>query len=292
MGKSDWLRKRNLSVFMTPRDIDVPGLDAERLARDLHDMNVTMISFLVGGYIANYPTELPMQRKVPGLGQRDLPKDVIEAVHRYGIKAIAAIDLGVLPAHAAEAHPDWCATDINGKPYVIVPGELYNACLMGGYYTDYGFRMVREILGRYDADGIQLNNFGFTGKGICYCPGCRSDFRRVCGEEIPERKDWSDPVFRRFMRWREMKTNEGAQRMRRMVKKVDPELPFMGNSACFGDADWVLGSSIDKEGVAEFEDIVKVEAQTRIKSNIEQDNPDWQWIHWTAEEASFLTSVI
>lgn len=292
-AKTDWLKQRNLSVFMTPRDIDVPGMDVERLAQDLSELNVTMISFLAGGYIANYPTELPLQRKVPGLGKRDFPREVIDAVRRFGIKACTAVDLGVLPAHAAAAHPDWCALDAQGRPYEIVPGELYNACLMGGYFTDYGFRIVREIITRYRPDAFQLNNFGFIGKGICYCPSCRDDFRRWSGgESIPLRKDWNDPLFRRFLRWREIKTNEGAARMRRMVKEVDPDLPFMGNSACFGDAGWVLGSSIDKEGVAEFEDIVKVEAQTRIRTNVDKLPVEWQWIHWTAEEAGYLTSVI
>lgn len=292
MGKSDWLKTRNRSIFMTPRDIDVANLDVEQLAKDLHDMSVSMLCFFSGGYITNYPSELPLVRKAPMLGNRDLTAEIIQAIHKYDIKAVAGLELAVIPGTTARLHPDWCAIDINGNPYQL-PGDLFTTCLMGGYYSDYGFKMAREIITRYDVDGMQLNSFGFQSYGskVCYCENCREDFRKTYGAEIPRVVDWNDPNYRKFFRWREAKVNEGAERMRNMVKDVNPDIPFTGNASCFGDPEWIARSSIDKEGVAEFEDIVKVEAQKRLTLNEAKDEVHWQWMLWPAEEANYLTAV-
>ena len=102
---SAWLARRNRGLHMTIRDVDCAGFDVPRFIRDLQALHVTFFSFFVGGYVTTYPTQLAFQRVSPYLYGRDLAGEIFDAARAAGIKTLAMIDTGQLPAHAAQAHP-------------------------------------------------------------------------------------------------------------------------------------------------------------------------------------------
>ena len=56
---NSWLNQRNCGIHMTIRDIDCENFDAQRMAKDFHDMGVNFFSFFAGGYVTTYPSKLP-----------------------------------------------------------------------------------------------------------------------------------------------------------------------------------------------------------------------------------------
>jgi hypothetical protein len=291
MMDNAWLYRRNRSVHITIRDIDCEGFDVERFIGDMHALHVTFFSFFAGGYVTTYPTRLAYQRMSPWLAGRDLAGEIIDEAHRKDIKAIPMIDLGQLPAHAADDHPEWCAIDRDGKPYVAAENH-FRSCTMGGYVAEYSREMVREIVERYPVDGMKFGgaSYGFMGN-ICYCENCRRSFYEEYGYEIPRTRDWTDPVWKKFIRWRMDKVVLRVESLVNMVHEFRAGLPVMGNSVCFGNPGWTMRASYDMERVATVQDAVQVEAQTRMEIAGTDAPVRWQYLRWPAEEASYMTSV-
>ncbi|MCU6793192.1 beta-galactosidase trimerization domain-containing protein [Paenibacillus sp. WQ 127069] len=294
MGKWDWLQERNRGIHMTIRDVDCIDFDAKRLAKDLHELDVNFLTFFSGGYVTTYPSQVSLQRRSPFLQDRDITGEIIEALHEYGIKALPSIEFGVMPIEAGFVHPEWCARDHEGNPYTVAE-TLYACCPLGGYHHELGELFVQEVLSRYDVDGLYWcgASYGFQayGSGICYCDKCQADFLKTSGQTIPAIKDWSDPLWKPFLKWRMEKTTESAKRIYDMVKKINPEIPVLGNAVCFGDAGWTVNSSLDMEEIARYQDTVIIEAQSRVKINETTDHEDWHSLTWPDEETRYMTSI-
>ena len=295
MGKIDWLHQRSKGVHLTIRDIDCIDFDAERLAKDLHDLHANVLSFFCAGYVTVYPTSLDKIRVSPFLGERDIVGDIVSALHKYEIGAVAAMDLSLLPENAAEGNPEWCSLDENGNPYRANKdlGNFFIACPLSGYQNEYIAEILKELVTKYELDGIKFGggSYGFQqyGGGICHCHRCRESFFDYSGYEIPTKKDWSNPVWGTFQRWRMERVVERSMILYNMVKSLDPDMPVMCNSVCFGETGWTTNSSLDIERMAEYIDAVQVEAQTRVR--VEGEHTDWDFLLWPAEEANYLSTV-
>ncbi len=78
----------------------------------------------------------------------------------------------------------------------------YFSCVNSGYYKEYIPSVLQEIIERYHPDGFSDNSWKGLGRNtICYCDNCRRRFREDCSEELPEKVDWDDPVYRKWVRW-------------------------------------------------------------------------------------------
>jgi hypothetical protein len=293
MGKLDWISGRLCGIHMTIRDIDCRDFDAARMARDFHELGVDFFSFFAAGYVTTYPSALPLQRVSPYLAPgRDLAGEIIREAHRYGIKAIAMADLGQLPEKAAVERPDWCALDRHDQPFRI-DHEHMAACAMGGWQGEYAKLIVGELVQRYpDVDGIKFGggSYGFS-EETCYCANCRRSFNELTGLEIPREKNFGNPVYISFLKWRYHSTAERVKFLHDLVKSFDSELLVMGNSVCFGDPDWTLRSSLDQEKMARFQDAIQVEAQTRVKLEHNRHIPIWQSLSMSGEEANYMSCL-
>ncbi len=291
MAQPDWLRGLNRAIHLTIRDVDCEGFDVEAMMREFDRLNVTVFSFFAGGYVTTYPTDLELQRKSPWLGSRDLTGEIVEAAHRYGIKAIPMIDLGQLPKHAYEAHPEWAAVPPDGGVGTEGP-DLYTSCPMGGFIRDYCRQMVREIVGRYDVDGMKFGggSYGFT-PYPCHCDACRKAYAQDVGCALPLARNWDDRNWRRYVRWRTERTAETVQLLVDMVHQIKPELPVVGNAVCFGDPGWTVKRSLDMDRLANIEDIVQVEIQSRAWYDHRSGTASWKYLRWPAETAAYMSEV-
>lgn len=153
-----------------------------------------------GGIVAYYPSRFELQYRAEHLGHRDLFGEVVAAAREEGLAVLARMDSNRATGEVFEAHPDWFARDRDGEP--IRARDRFTACVNSPYYSEYIPGILREIIERYQPDGFTDNSW--TGLGfhtICHCQHCRRGFRDDEGKELPVDADWTDPVYRRWVRW-------------------------------------------------------------------------------------------
>src|SRR5271170_6956243 len=76
--------------------------------------NATCIS--AGGYIAYYPSEVPLHYVSRFLGGRDSFGALVEGARKLDMHVMARVDPHAIHDDAAMAHPEWVAIDKDGKP--------------------------------------------------------------------------------------------------------------------------------------------------------------------------------
>jgi hypothetical protein len=153
-----------------------------------------------GGIIAYYPTKIPFHYKSGFLKGRDLFGELCRAAHEEGLVVFARMDSNRANEEFYKAHPDWFAVRSDGKPYRA--GELYVSCVNGPYYNDHIPSILTEIATLYKPEGFTDNSWSGLGReSICYCENCKRSFKARTGKDIPELKNWDDPVYREWIRW-------------------------------------------------------------------------------------------
>ncbi len=153
-----------------------------------------------GGIVAYYPSKFPLHYRAQFLDGRDLYGELAKAAHDDGIFVMARMDSNRTTENFYQAHPDWFARDIEGKPYRAA--DKYVTCINSPYYDDYLQDVLREIIGRSHAEGITDNSWAGMGReNICYCENCKRKFRAKAGGELPRKADWNDPAYREWILW-------------------------------------------------------------------------------------------
>lgn len=153
-----------------------------------------------GGIIAYYPTKVPLHYKAEYLQGRDLFGDLCRAAHEDGLVVFARMDSNRAHEEFYRAHPDWFAIDREGKPYRA--GDLYITCVNSPYYNEHIPAILTEIANLYHPEGFTDNSWSGLGRdSVCYCENCKRSFRQKTGKEIPQEKNWDDPVYRQWIRW-------------------------------------------------------------------------------------------
>src|SRR6266542_5215602 len=221
----NWWRRPLRAVHTVLREPDARDYDLPGVLDWLRRWRANVYAVNGGGLCAFYQTEVPFHRRNRFLNGRDLFKEIVDACHDAGIKVVARMDFRGGHRECFEAHPDWFARDAEGAPRMT--GPLHAACPNSPYRNDaYAFRVVDEVLGRCDADGIWENAAAFGGR--CYCPTCTRRFREEAGYAIPLKEDWNDAAWRRYVRWRYDCVREHTARLRDVVKAHGADKSYGG----------------------------------------------------------------
>ncbi len=153
-----------------------------------------------GGIVSYYRSRFAGQYRAKGLGEQDYFGVWNRAAREAGLSVIARMDINCTTEEMYRMHPEWYCRDREGKP--ILSQGRYMACVNGGYYQEFIPEIFREVIERYHPDGFADNSWAGPGnKTICYCDSCRERFLEECGLELPEKADWQDPVYRRWIKW-------------------------------------------------------------------------------------------
>jgi hypothetical protein len=153
-----------------------------------------------GGVVAFYPTDVPLHHRSAWLGDKDPFGDLVEGCRKMDIVVVARTDSHAVHQNVMDAHPDWVAVSADGHPrrHWSSP-EMWVACALGPYSFEFMPQIHREIMTRYQPDGIFTNRW--EGSGICYCEHCRKRFRQACGLDLPLAVQAADPAWRKYVRW-------------------------------------------------------------------------------------------
>jgi hypothetical protein len=153
-----------------------------------------------GGIVAYYPTKIPLHHQAEHLNGRDLFGELCRAAHEDGLMVFARMDSNRAHEDFYHAHPDWFALRGNGQPYKA--DDLFIACINSPYYEEHIPAILREIIERYHPEGFTDNSWSGLGRNSpCFCENCKKRFRDRMGSEIPEQRDWNNPLYREWIRW-------------------------------------------------------------------------------------------
>ena len=159
-------------------------------------------SLSAGGIVAYYPTVIPLHHRSAWLGGSDPFGTLSAGCRAMGMRVVARTDPHAARDEVRRAHPDWISVDGAGNPrrHWANP-ELWVTCALGPYNFEFMDRVHREIVSRYQVDGIFANRWQPQG-GDCYCTHCQRNFRERSGLDLPRTDDPDDPARRRFRDWR------------------------------------------------------------------------------------------
>ncbi len=250
-------------LLLNLREGDEPKVDAEALVAAAKDYRATAFCLSGGGIVAFYQTKIVGHRLSNGLGGRDLLAEVIPVAHRENLRVLARIDPSCAPKSLAAEHPEWFSRDSNGNFCEV--SEHYVTCPNAGYYRTRMVEVVREILQRYDADGIWNNQGKFAAweTGVCYCANCEVMFKTESGQAIPRKENWDDPVWRHYNEWRYRRIADWVALMHREIHAVKPDAVFIAAVQLMESLETIRPGGWDIDYWLAHQDIPTFECQRR-----------------------------
>lgn len=188
--------------------------------------NATCLS--AGGYIAYYPSKIPLHYVSKFIGERDPFGVLVDGARHLGMHVMARVDPHAIHQDAADAHPEWIAVDKDGQPrrHWAFP-EVWVTCAYGDYNSKFMPQVVEEITRRYDIDAVFANRW--QGHGVCYCKSCTTRFREATGLELPRRAAAIDPAWQAWVKWRRDVLTNLIVEWDAVVKSARPHASFIPN---------------------------------------------------------------
>lgn len=238
--------------------------DLDALARSKRDDWNINCEWVVGtpgiapglGYLTTFDT--PKFQKYPSLGDFDMLRDYLPYARKYGIHVLAYLNMHWFAYEFADAHPGWEQLCSDGVAYGR-KNPLYGGgttlCVNGGW-RDWAMEMISEAM-KTGIDGIFLDGPVFF-PDTCYCDACRAQFASRCGAEIPKVEDWSNPLWLRFVEFRNQSLARFLADSRAAVRSINPDGVCFLNAGSWQANTWRFGRGID--AVGPFEDFNGAEA--------------------------------
>jgi hypothetical protein len=182
-----------------------------------------------GGCVAFYPTGIPLHYRSQFLGDRDCFGELAAGCRKLGMVVIARTDPHAAHPAMYKAHPEWIAVDAEGhkRPHGSMPGWWLTCCL-GPYTFVFMTEVTREIVSRYQVDGIFSNRW--SGSGMCYCDNCRTNFLTATGLKLPHTLDPQDPARRAYIEWKQQRLFDLWRLWDTEIRKINPAARFIPNT--------------------------------------------------------------
>ena len=183
-----------------------------------------------GGIVAFYPTQIPYHHRSEFLGTRDLFGEMVAAMKRRGMRAVARMDCNLAYEDALKAHPEWFERNRDGSPRPHAESPwLFSTCMFSAYFTEQMPAIYREINQHYPVDGFFTNGWPSTGAlRVCYCENCRRLFAQL-GDIPPEETDASNPVYRKYYQAYMDRVLEIWRLWDRIAHEKNPQSVYVGN---------------------------------------------------------------
>lgn len=230
-----------------------------------------------GGIVAYYPSKYPLQHRAEFLGNRDLYGDLAKAAHDDGLTVVARMDSNRTAEDFFQAHPDWFARNRNGDPHRAA--DKYVTCVNGPYYDEYLPSVLTEIIERSHPEGFADNSWSGLGRdSICYCENCARKFRDKTGAGLPQKADWNDPVYRRWIDWNYARRIEIWDLNNRATKAAGgPNCLWFGMNS--GSVAAQSRSFRDCKAIFERAEMVFLDHQARGTSGFEENADTGKLVH-------------
>jgi hypothetical protein len=181
-----------------------------------------------GGYIAYYPSEVPLHYVSKFLGDKDSFGALVEGARRLDMHVMARVDPHAIHEEAATAHPEWVQIGKDGKPqrHWAYP-DVWVTNAYGPYNTEFMPEVVKEIVKKYDIDAIFANRW--QGHGVDYSENSARRFKDASGFDLPLAADANDPAWQAWAMWRRRVLTDMIAQWDDAVKAIRPHASFIPN---------------------------------------------------------------
>lgn len=194
MEKTIWWKEPMRVLQYNLQVRDTPLIDAKKLAQQTEDLAANVVVMNVGGIYAWYRSEVPYHHVNEYLpGGQDLLAELIGEFHQKDIRFIGRFDFSITEDTTFLQKPQWFARKQNREPYFRGERRMgnwslfLNTCALGGYRNEeVGIPVIKEVLAKYDIDGIFFNA---PHASVCFCERCRRKYQELYGKEMPEQED-------------------------------------------------------------------------------------------------------
>jgi len=193
-------------------EIDPTRYDVQWWRQYWRDTRVQGVIISAGGIAAYYQSQIVpgpnhrwLHRHADYLGTMDLFGTLASAAKDDGLAVLARLDSSGNDKVFYDMNRDEFTVDINNNPYIL--RDLYVPCINGEYFSGFMPTVMQEILGIYKKkygfpDGFVDNNWiGLPREYICYCENCKTLFIAYSGLPLPQKKDWEDTAYRKWIQW-------------------------------------------------------------------------------------------
>ena len=181
-----------------------------------------------GGYVAYYPTRVPLHHVSRSIGESDPFGDMVAGARNLGMHVAARVDPHAVHDNVRDAHPEWIARTADGalRRHWAFDGA-WVTCALGGYNRDFMTRVISEIAHDYDIDAVFANRW--DGHGVCYCDSCRQSFFASSGHDIPVTRDPRHPTWQSYVAWSRQVLTDLVVHWNRTVQNARPHARFIPN---------------------------------------------------------------
>ncbi|MGC9395937.1 MAG: alpha-amylase family protein [Anaerolineae bacterium] len=257
----DWFDKPMRWAQLTLVENDPGNFDLDFWLDYFHRVHADGACLSAGGYVAYYPTDIPLHHRSAWLEDTDPFGDLVAGCRAMDMTVLARTDPHAIHQDAADAHPEWIAVDAEGNPrrHWSKP-DAWVTCALGPYNFEFMTEVHKEIVARYQVDGIFSNRW--AGHGMCYCEHCQRTFRDATGMNLPRTRepgtrDPRDPAWRAYLLWRQERLFALCCLWDDAIRAINPRARYIPNSG--GGA----LSSLDMKQLSELTPLLFADKQSR-----------------------------
>ena len=233
------------------------------------------------GIVAYYPSRFELQYRAEKLDGRDLYGELTRAAHADGLVVFARMDSNRVTEEFFRTNPDWIARQRDQSPYRAA--DRYITCIDGPYYEEYLPDILREVISWERPEGFTDNSWsGMNRDQICYCRHSREKFKQATGHELPQGKNWADPVYREWIEWSYSRRVAIWDLNNRVTKEA-------GGEHCL----WVgmIGGDFVSQG-HRFRDVKEICERSEMIMLDDQSRSEWAGIQENAEMGKRLHGLL
>jgi hypothetical protein len=264
MENKEWwqLPVRFMRVDYAPDFAQVKHMDLDALAKSRIDDWQINCEWVVGtpgftdaGHLTTFAAE--GYEIYPGFEDFDYLRVYTPIAHKHGVKVISYLNGHFYCNKFAESHLGWEQITCRGVAYGK-ESPLYGSgttFCVNSPWRDWEFGLIRGAM-KTGIDGVFLDG-PVIFPDSCYCPHCQAKFRAKYGADIPL-EDWENPLWRKFVGFREDSLADFLRDAQTVVREVKPDGVIFLNAGSWQPTGWRVARDVLK--VQPYQDLNGAEA--------------------------------
>ena len=187
---------------------------------------------------------------------RDPLAELVEKCHAAGKKVLAGVQINSVISyrtyyrqHTEELEAQ--GADLEGLDAEPPRGSSLMLCMNTATFRQGFFRYLAHLSEAYDIDGYVFDGpwphitYPWDENGKIICELCRQAHLEETGEDFPQREDWNDPAWKRYVRWWQRNVTNFLIEMQQAIDRADPRLFTCINHCILPGYNWTDRADLD-----------------------------------------------